>query len=505
MKKNLKLIFINLVIVMLFLMVGTVNAANTTLDASPTSVTEGDTINITVTVNAAQWNLTLTANGTTLNTWTETVNYKENLSKTFTTSYKTTKEGTVNFVLSGDITDVDQTNTEINTSKSVTVKAKTTTSTGSSSGSSSSNSGSSSSSSSSGSSSSSSSSGSSTTTTKVTFTDVNETVYTTGSANVRASYSTDSKILATLSKGDSVTRTGKGSNGWSRVKYNGTTAYISSSLLTTTKPVVEEPEEAEKSSNKNLISLKIEGITLTPEFSSDVTQYTATVESDVEKLDVEAKVEDSKAKVTIEGNEELKEGSNIIKIKVTAEDNTTRTYFIDVTKGAAEDIVDNTLKLTNLQISGVDFTDGFNPDMHSYELNLNFFVNNLDITAVASEEDTKIEVIGNENFKEGLNSITILLTSADGSKTATYQIKVNVPAATEVAPELDIQFYIVCGIITLIAVIAIVVVIIVYNRKNKDEEAENTDNIEEISNEMVEEEIQTNKESIKKAKGRHSK
>lgn len=487
MKRNLKLIFINLVIIMLFFMVGTVNAATTKLDTNSTSVTAGETINVTVKVNAAQWNLTLTANGTTLNTWTETVNYKENLSKTFTASYKTTKEGTVNFVLSGDITDVDQTNTEINTSKSVTVKAKPVINTGSSSGSSS-NSG-------------------STTTQKPTFTEVNETVYTTGSANVRASYSTDSKILATLSKGDSITRTGKGSNGWSRVKYNGTTAYISSSLLTTTKPVVEEPEEKdetepEKSSNKNLISLKIEGITLTPEFSSDVTQYTATVEADVEKLEIDAKVEDSKAKVTIEGNEELKEGSNIIKIKVIAEDNTTRTYFIDVTKGAAKDVVDDTLKLINLQIAGVDFTDGFNPDLHSYELNLNFSVNKLDITAVANEEDAKVEIIGNENFKQGLNSITILLTSADGTKTATYQIKVNVPAKAEVAQEIDMQFYIVCGIITLIAVIAIVVVIIVYNRKNKDEEAES---IEEISEEVVEEEAQQSKGNNRKSKGRHSK
>ena len=45
--------------------------------------------------------------------------------------------------------------------------------------------------------------------------------------------SNDSNIVATLPRGQFVTRTGIGSNGWSRLDYNGTVVYAVTSLLTT--------------------------------------------------------------------------------------------------------------------------------------------------------------------------------------------------------------------------------------------------------------------------------
>lgn len=74
------------------------------------------------------------------------------------------------------------------------------------------------------------------TATTATFKDVNETVYTTGRCNVRESYSTSSNKVTTLNAGASLKRTGTSDNGWSRVEYNGKTAYISSQFLTTSKP-----------------------------------------------------------------------------------------------------------------------------------------------------------------------------------------------------------------------------------------------------------------------------
>lgn len=68
------------------------------------------------------------------------------------------------------------------------------------------------------------------------FTEVNETVYATTSVNVRSSYSADSDKVGSLSAGASVTRTGVGNNGWSRIIYNGNEAYVSSDYLTTSKP-----------------------------------------------------------------------------------------------------------------------------------------------------------------------------------------------------------------------------------------------------------------------------
>lgn len=79
------------------------------------------------------------------------------------------------------------------------------------------------------------------------FTEVNETVYATGTVNIRASYTADSDKLGSLSVGQSVTRTGTSiagteAEGWSRVELSdGTMAYISNKYLSTTKPVTQQP------------------------------------------------------------------------------------------------------------------------------------------------------------------------------------------------------------------------------------------------------------------------
>lgn len=51
--------------------------------------------------------------------------------------------------------------------------------------------------------------------------------------NLRAEPNTDSEIVATIRNGEFVTRTGINPNGWTRVTYNGRTAYAKTSLLTT--------------------------------------------------------------------------------------------------------------------------------------------------------------------------------------------------------------------------------------------------------------------------------
>ena len=68
------------------------------------------------------------------------------------------------------------------------------------------------------------------------FKDVSENVYVSNKCNVRESYSTSSNKIGSLGAGTSVKRTGISDNGWSRVEYNGKTAYVSSQFLTAQKP-----------------------------------------------------------------------------------------------------------------------------------------------------------------------------------------------------------------------------------------------------------------------------
>lgn len=94
-----------------------------------------------------------------------------------------------------------------------------------------------------------------------TFKDVKETVYAINGCNVRSSCSTkiSSNKIGGLVKGQSVTRTGI-EDTWSRIEFNGKTAYVATRLLTTEKPVEEEPEKSENTTldNTNAITNEID-------------------------------------------------------------------------------------------------------------------------------------------------------------------------------------------------------------------------------------------------------
>lgn len=78
---------------------------------------------------------------------------------------------------------------------------------------------------------------------KITFDVVDEIVYATSPVNVRTGPGTEFDRIGQLNMSDSVKRIGVGSNGWSKVIYNNTEAYISSNYLTLNKPVIEEPKD----------------------------------------------------------------------------------------------------------------------------------------------------------------------------------------------------------------------------------------------------------------------
>lgn len=446
MLKKVKYIISLVIIITIILLASKVYAASANLSVSASSVTVGDTITITISGNAASWNLELS--GATTGNMADVTSTGENENITMGTyTYKTTQEGDVTFKLKGVVSDSDYTKKNIDVTKTITVKAKQTTP-------------------------------DPTPTpepeptptpepekpTEPTFTDTNKTMYSTGNINLRASWSTSSSATS-IEKGTELTVTGTSKekvNGyvWYRVSYNGQTKYVASSLLTSTKP-----EEETKSDNANLKSLVVENFDIIPNFSSDVTEYTLDVTSEVNELTIKAEPEDSKATVTIKGEKELKEGENTVIISVDAEDGTTKLYEIKVTK--KEETV---FGLTSLKIKDANIE--FKPDVYNYSVNIKSDVDILEIQAIASEEDATVEITGNEELKEGENIITIIVSSKDGEKKATYQIKATKEAVEEEKTPRNVQsnskIYIYAGI-GAVALIALIIVI-VYTVKHRNED-----------------------------------
>lgn len=120
-----------------------------------------------------------------------------------------------------------------------------------------------------------------------------------------------------------------------------------------------ENKEEKKSSNASLGSLVISAGALSPEFSAATKDYTATVDYSCSSLAVTANPADSKASVTsVTGNDSLEVGENTVSVVVTAEDGSTSTYNIVVTR-RAEDDPENADKQDNwkkFDINGTEWT-----------------------------------------------------------------------------------------------------------------------------------------------------
>lgn len=503
MKKNIVRI-IYLVLIFVFMLV--VNSFATITSTDPT-VNSGETLTIVVTSSEklSNFDLKITSHeglifkGCTANSSAAT-NPSTGAISFATVGEGITELGTFTF----KAPDVTETKTYkvvfdidgISNTSTVTVKPKTTTSGGggsSGSGGTSNNSGSSTGS----------GSGTTTTTPKPTFTARNnETVYSTDSGvRVRKSYSTSSSVLGSLSEGESLKRTGIATekvNGilWSKVTYNGQTAYVSSSYLTTTKPVVKEEEEKpedkeekenkkdqdeddnkdekqEKSNNTNLKTFEVTPTGLSPAFSNVTTEYTMTVDSEVDEIKIKTVAEDKNAKVKISGNEDLKFGNNTINVLVTAEDGTERTYVITVTKERKEQ-----LKLSELLIEGLPLEPEFDENVYEYTLELDKTdISELNITATPSKKSAEVEIVGNTELKPGENVITILVKSSDGKEITTYQITAKLPEEKKdiVTIEKNNDLYKYIGIGVAVFVLLVIIIAVIKKSRNNEEDDEMDD------------------------------
>lgn len=180
------------------------------------------------------------------------------------------------------------------------------------------------------------------------------------------------------------------------------------------------------------LQLNVEGIS--PKFSRNTTQYYITVSNLVSFINVNATPESSSAKVTVSGNTGIKTGMNKISILVTAQDGKTKkTYTINVTK--TDDPSKANANLENLAIENCTLTPEFNSDITEYTCDLEADLTTLNILAVPQNQNSKTEIIGNENLQIGENNIQVNVTAPDGVTVKTYSIKVNKKDVSNLADE----------------------------------------------------------------------
>ncbi len=82
----------------------------------------------------------------------------------------------------------------------------------------------------------------------------------------------------------------------------------------------------------------------------------------------------------------------------------------------------STLQVLRLDKEGI--IPDFDKNIYDYYLTVGNDINDIDVLAISENPNAKIEIVGNNNLKEGLNNIIIKVTSEDETQNKVYTIQV---------------------------------------------------------------------------------
>lgn len=189
------------------------------------------------------------------------------------------------------------------------------------------------------------------------------------------------------------------------------------------KQAEEEIGESNNRSNSKLQNLRLNIEGLVPEFNKDVFDYYLTVNNNVNNLEILTVPENKNSKIEITGNENLKEGLNVIKVQITSEDNLSSTsYIINVTK--TNNIEDANTNLETLAIQNYLLYPNFDNTVTNYNVEVANDTDNINLLAIPEDEEAKVEIDKNDKLQEGNNTIKITVTAKNNYTKKVYKINV---------------------------------------------------------------------------------
>lgn len=192
------------------------------------------------------------------------------------------------------------------------------------------------------------------------------------------------------------------------------------------------------SGNNYLSYITCSNGTLEPAFDPDIREYSMTVPYEVDSLALDWGRDHSASWVDVSGNS-LSVGSNTISLTVTAENGSTRTYYIYVTRQEDPNYVPNTdATLSGLSASTGTISPAFDPAKTDYVVYVPYEVETIQISGTASDAKAKgVTQAASDKLQPGDNLLEVICTAEDGKTTKTYQIHVvRMPAYAGALPEI---------------------------------------------------------------------
>ncbi|NDE23267.1 MAG: hypothetical protein EBZ96_10525, partial [Synechococcaceae bacterium WB9_3_282] len=147
--------------------------------------------------------------------------------------------------------------------------------------------------------------------------------------------------------------------------------------------------------------------------SIDLAPYTTEVEVEVVTVDENATFE-------ITGGTDLQPGENSLTVVVTAPNGDTYEYGVTLVVALG-----NNTELASFQVDGEDVSDGDVVDLAPYTTEVEVVVETVD-------PDATFEITGGSELVYGENTLTVVVTAADGETTAEYNVTLNVALGNNV-------------------------------------------------------------------------
>ena len=178
--------------------------------------------------------------------------------------------------------------------------------------------------------------------------------------------------------------------------------------------------------NNDITSLTSSIGTFDKPFDKNVLEYTLYVDYWVKSVTLNGVLGDEYASTLAFKEYALTSDKTVITLPVVAENGDIKSYTINVVKVYPKSTNNY---LSKLEIEGYELE--FNKDTLEYSIKVSSDVETLDITAVAEDAGARVNIYGNSDFKEGENTVTVVVTAEDGSE-RTYTITVDKEAKKEV-------------------------------------------------------------------------
>lgn len=200
----------------------------------------------------------------------------------------------------------------------------------------------------------------------------------------------------------------------------------------TTPSAPTTPTTPTKSSNANLSNLGINPYDFKG-FKAANTSYSVSVPNSVSSINIYATTQHSAARISGTGSKSLKVGRNTFNVVVTAEDGTTKTYTLYITRQTEETSEkptepETTAKSSETLLGSLSVEEGiitpeFDANVKEYTINVSEEITEIHITATPANEKATVQIEGGTELQLGENIALVKVLAEDGSE-GIYTIKI---------------------------------------------------------------------------------